>query len=62
MGGRHPLRSVGTLNHIKQKSDESLGEFYIRFNRELASIDQVITCRESFVPFTGTAIPVNMVE
>lgn len=41
MGGIKLLKSVGTLDHIKQRYDESLGDF--RFNKELSGIDQVIT-------------------
>lgn len=72
---RHLLKSVGTLNHIKQKNAKSLGNFCTRFNKELARIDQVITSGEKIYAFVRalgprvstlydslSVIPVNIVE
>lgn len=42
MGGQQLLKRVGTLDHIKQRSDVILGDFYTHFNKELTSIDEVI--------------------
>lgn len=51
MEGLQLLKSVGTLDHIKQRNDESLGDFYTRFKKELADIDQVIPGRETIRAF-----------
>lgn len=51
------LKSVGILDHIKQWSDESLGDFNTHFNKELASITQVSTGRETIVGFARTLEP-----
>lgn len=66
---------MGTLDHIKQKNDERLGNFYTTFNKELAWIDLVIksnTTIRTFVMALGprsltlydrlTVIPVNTME
>lgn len=66
---------MGTLDHIKQRNDENLGDFYTRFNKELVGIDQVITDNETiraFVRALGptcsalydslSVIPVNTME
>lgn len=37
---------MGTLDHIKQRNDESLIDFYTGFNKKLTGIDQVITGAE----------------
>lgn len=34
-GGQKLLKSMGMLDHIKQRNDESLGDFYTRFNKQL---------------------------
>lgn len=75
MGKRQFLKCVGTLDHIRQRSNESLVYFYTHFNKELAGIDQVITGDEtirSFVRALGprgpslydiiSVMPINTVE
>lgn len=51
MGEKKLLKGVGTLDHIKQKNDESLGDFDTKFNKELTGIDQVITGDETIRAF-----------
>lgn len=51
------MKSVGTLEHINQRNDESLGDFYNRFNKELAEIDQVITGGETIHAFVRALGP-----
>lgn len=41
-GGQQLLKSVDTLDHIRKRKNESLWDFYTYFNKDLASIDQVI--------------------
>lgn len=57
MGGRHLLKGVGTLDHIKQMSDESLDDFYNRFNKELAEIGQFITVGKTIHAFVRALLP-----
>lgn len=57
MGGRQLVKSVGTLVHIKQRSDESLGDFYNRFNKELPGIAQVVTSGETIRAFVRALGP-----
>lgn len=49
MEERQLLESVGTLDHIKKRNDESLGNFYTMFNKELPGIDQVSQAGRQFV-------------
>lgn len=75
MGGRPLLKSVGTLDHTKQRNDGNLGDFYTCLNIELAGIEQVITggkTNRAFVRVLGpkgsalydnlSVIPVNTME
>lgn len=57
MGGRKLLKSVSALEHIKPKSDEGLGNFYTRFNKDLSGINQVITRRETICAFIRALAP-----
>lgn len=51
MGGRQLLKSVGMLDHIKQRNDESLNDFNTCLNKDLAEIDKVITDGETIHAF-----------
>lgn len=74
MGERHIIKSVGTLDHIKQRNDASL-RFYMHFNKELVVINQVIIggetirvfvraigCRGSTLSDSLSVILINTVE
>lgn len=45
------LKILGMLDHIKQKNDESLGDFYTRFSKDMVEIDQVITAGKTICTF-----------
>lgn len=75
MGGRQLRKWVDTLDHIKQRNDESLGDIYTQFNKELVRIDQVITGGETIHAFvkdlgakhsiqydSQSVIPINTLE
>lgn len=51
MGGRQLLNCFSTLDHITQRSDESVGDFYTRYIKDLASDDQVIIGGETIHAF-----------
>lgn len=51
MSGRQFIKSVGTFDHIKQRNNESLEDFYTRFNKEIVGIDLVITGGETIRAF-----------
>lgn len=69
------MKGVSTLDHIKERNDESLRDFYTRFTNEFTNIDQVITGREAIHAFgralgpkgsklynSLSIIPINTVE
>lgn len=51
MGVQLLLKSVGILDHIKQRNEKSLDGFYTRFNKELFGIDQSITSGQTICAF-----------
>lgn len=51
MGSPQLLKSVDILDHNRQRSNGSLGQFYNFYYKELTSIDQVITGGEAVCAF-----------
>lgn len=51
MGSPQLLKSVDILDHNRQRSNGSLGQFYNFYSKELTSIDQVITGGEAVCAF-----------
>lgn len=45
------------MDNIRERSDVSMGDFYTRFNKELTSINQVITERETIRAFVRALGP-----
>lgn len=57
LGKRQLLKYFGTVDHIKQMSDESLRDFYMCFTKELVSNYHIITGGDNIRTFVRAIKP-----